>query len=152
MTLQRVRNKKIRKINNFLLMSWRSLTKLAGSGSGSIRQKYGSADPDPHQISRIRTTLIFYNIHSLTCSPSISGVSGPSPSPPSSSPPSSRSPPPPWDGWWGVWCCWWWLWWEGGLNASASPPTDSGVPAMFSVEEMAATCPRVGKNPFFLKK
>ncbi len=33
--------------------SWRSLTKIAGaasgSGSGSISQRYGSADPDPYQ-------------------------------------------------------------------------------------------------------
>ncbi len=37
--------------NIFLLTSWRSLTKIAGSGSasGSISQGYGSADPDPYQ-------------------------------------------------------------------------------------------------------
>ncbi len=39
----------------FLLTTWRSLTKIAGSGSasgssyGSISQRYGSADPDPCQ-------------------------------------------------------------------------------------------------------
>ncbi len=33
----------------FLLASWRSMTKIAGSGSGSISQRYGSADPDPHK-------------------------------------------------------------------------------------------------------
>jgi hypothetical protein len=37
----------------FLLASWRSTTKIAGSGSefgsGSISQRHGSADPDPHQ-------------------------------------------------------------------------------------------------------
>ncbi len=37
----------------FLLASWRSMTKIAGSGSrsgsGSISQKHGSADPDPPQ-------------------------------------------------------------------------------------------------------
>jgi hypothetical protein len=32
-----------------LLTSWRSLTKKAGSGSESISQRYGSADPDPYQ-------------------------------------------------------------------------------------------------------
>jgi len=30
-------------------VSWRSLTKRAGSGAGSASQCYGSADPDPHQ-------------------------------------------------------------------------------------------------------
>ncbi len=37
--------------NSFLLISWRSMTKIAGSGSGSesgsISQMHGSADPDP---------------------------------------------------------------------------------------------------------
>ncbi len=28
----------------------------SGSGSGSISQRYGSADPDPHQMSWIRNT------------------------------------------------------------------------------------------------
>ncbi len=32
---------------SFLLASWRSMTKIAGSGS--ISQRRGSADPDPHQ-------------------------------------------------------------------------------------------------------
>ncbi len=41
MYLQKVISKKIS------LTSWRSLTKLTGSGSFS--QRYGSADPDPHQ-------------------------------------------------------------------------------------------------------
>ncbi len=33
------------------MASWRSMTKIAGSGSesGSISQRYGSPDPDPHQ-------------------------------------------------------------------------------------------------------
>ncbi len=31
----------------FLLASWRSMTKIAGSGSGSTSQKHGSEDPDP---------------------------------------------------------------------------------------------------------
>jgi hypothetical protein len=30
------------------LASWRSLTKRAGSGSGSVSQRNGSEDPDPH--------------------------------------------------------------------------------------------------------
>jgi hypothetical protein len=40
---------------NFLLASWRSLTKIAGSGAGAgtksrpVSQRYGSADPYPHQ-------------------------------------------------------------------------------------------------------
>ncbi len=29
--------------------SWRSLTKIVGSGSGCVSQRYGSADPDPYQ-------------------------------------------------------------------------------------------------------
>jgi hypothetical protein len=56
MYLQKVisRKKFIKKIS-FLLASWRSMTKIAGSwsksgsGSGSISQRHGSADPDPHQ-------------------------------------------------------------------------------------------------------
>jgi hypothetical protein len=32
---------------SFLLESWKSMTKIAGSGS--ISQRHGSADPDPHQ-------------------------------------------------------------------------------------------------------
>jgi hypothetical protein len=32
---------------SFLLASWRSMAKIAGSGSGSISQRHGSADPDP---------------------------------------------------------------------------------------------------------
>ncbi len=43
MCFQKVISKKIWRI------SWRSLPKTAGSGSGSISQRYGSADPDPHQ-------------------------------------------------------------------------------------------------------
>ncbi len=34
--------------NNFLL-TWRSLTKIAGSGPASISQRYGFSDPDPCQ-------------------------------------------------------------------------------------------------------
>jgi hypothetical protein len=46
-----VPSKSNKKKNNFLLISWRSLTKIAGSGSasGSISERYGSADPDPYQ-------------------------------------------------------------------------------------------------------
>ncbi len=33
----------------FLLESWKSLTRRAGSGSGSVTQWHGSADPDPNQ-------------------------------------------------------------------------------------------------------
>jgi hypothetical protein len=32
-----------------LLAFWRSMTKIAGSRSGSISQRHGSPDPDPHQ-------------------------------------------------------------------------------------------------------
>ncbi len=35
--------------NNFLLASWRSQRKKAGSETGSASQLYGSADPDPYQ-------------------------------------------------------------------------------------------------------
>jgi hypothetical protein len=34
------------KKTNFLLVSWRSLTERAGSGSGSASQRYRTADPD----------------------------------------------------------------------------------------------------------
>ncbi len=41
------------KKKSFLLASWKSMAKIAGSGSasgsGSISQRHGSADPDPHQ-------------------------------------------------------------------------------------------------------
>ncbi len=40
--------KKIRRKNNFLT-SLKSLKKGVGSGSGSVSERYGSADPDPHQ-------------------------------------------------------------------------------------------------------
>ncbi len=39
--------------NIFLLSSWRPPTRRAGSGSGSVSLLYGSADPDPYQMSRI---------------------------------------------------------------------------------------------------
>ena len=38
---------KSNKQKNFRLTSWRSLTKITGSGTNS--QRYGSADPDPYQ-------------------------------------------------------------------------------------------------------
>ncbi len=38
---------KSNKKKNLLLASWRSMTKIAGSRSGSICQRHGSADPDP---------------------------------------------------------------------------------------------------------
>ncbi len=47
------KQKKFKKIISFLLAYWRSMTKIAGSGSesGSIRQRHGSedTDPDPYQ-------------------------------------------------------------------------------------------------------
>ncbi len=45
-----VPSKSNRQKNNFLLSTWRSLTKITGSGSASwsISQRYGCADPDPH--------------------------------------------------------------------------------------------------------
>jgi hypothetical protein len=44
---------------SFLLASWRSMTKIAGSWSesGSISQRHGSADPDPPQMSWIRNAV-----------------------------------------------------------------------------------------------
>ncbi len=42
------KQKKLEKIV-FLLASWRSMTKIAESWSGSISQMHGSADPDPYQ-------------------------------------------------------------------------------------------------------
>ncbi len=39
--------------NNFLLPSWRSLTKIAGSGSGLASQGHGSADPDPDPYQNV---------------------------------------------------------------------------------------------------
>ncbi len=63
MYLQKVRviSEKLR--NFFLLLKpWRSLTKITGSGSasGTISQRYGSADPHPDRtkISWIRNTVL----------------------------------------------------------------------------------------------
>ncbi len=50
---KRNKHKNLEKKNYFLLASWRSLMKRAGSGagsaSGSVSQRCGSDDPDPHQ-------------------------------------------------------------------------------------------------------
>jgi hypothetical protein len=43
----------------------KTLKKGVGSGSGSFSQKYGSADPDLHQISRIPNTA--YNCFIADC-------------------------------------------------------------------------------------
>ncbi len=43
------KQKKLFQKISFLLASWGPMTKIAGSGSGSISQRHGSADPDPHQ-------------------------------------------------------------------------------------------------------
>ncbi len=44
------KSKKQKNIENFFwLPSWRSLMKIAGSGVGSVCQRYGSEDPDPNQ-------------------------------------------------------------------------------------------------------
>ncbi len=59
MYLQKVISKKtLKKKNNFLLPSWKPLTKRAGSGS--VSQWYGSADldPDPYQNAMGFTTLV----------------------------------------------------------------------------------------------
>jgi hypothetical protein len=47
--LQKVMSKKTLKKTYFLLASCPPRTKKAGSGSGSVSQWYGSADPDPYQ-------------------------------------------------------------------------------------------------------
>ncbi len=46
--LQKVISKKQKK-NLFLMPSWRPLTKIAVSGSGSVSQRYGSADLKPYK-------------------------------------------------------------------------------------------------------
>ncbi len=60
---------KINKLN-FLLMSWRSLTKIVGSGfasgSESVSQRYGSADPDSCQ-NFIDPQHWFYNLIKYFC-------------------------------------------------------------------------------------
>jgi hypothetical protein len=53
MYLQKVIYRQTFKKIIFLLASWRSLMRIAGSESGSINNRHGSADPnsepDPHQ-------------------------------------------------------------------------------------------------------
>ncbi len=44
---KRIKQKNFLFLNKFLLASWSSVTKIAGSGS--IRQRHGSVDPDPLQ-------------------------------------------------------------------------------------------------------
>ncbi len=51
-TFKKYKQKKLCEKTSFLLASWRSMTKIAGSGgseSGSISQRHGSPDPDPPQ-------------------------------------------------------------------------------------------------------
>ncbi len=44
------------------------MTKIAGSGSGSISQRHGSADPDPHPPQNIMDPQhCFYSFYSLQC-------------------------------------------------------------------------------------
>ncbi len=59
--------KKIYGEKNFVFASLKSLKKEVGSrvGSGSIGQKYGSADPDPHQKVKDPYNTAFNN-HFLT--------------------------------------------------------------------------------------
>jgi hypothetical protein len=60
MYFQKVITKKKLEKNDFLLASCRLLMKRAGSGSGSVRQCYKSADPDLYQMSRIQNTAVKY--------------------------------------------------------------------------------------------
>jgi hypothetical protein len=48
MYLQKLKSTKPRNLK-FLLASCQPLTKKAGSGSGSVSQRYGSVDPDLYQ-------------------------------------------------------------------------------------------------------
>ncbi len=50
---------------SFLLASWGSMTKIAGSGS--ISQRHGSADPEPHQMSCIRDTVGKETVWNVGC-------------------------------------------------------------------------------------
>ncbi len=66
--------KKLEKKKYFLLASGRLLTKRAESGAGSVSQRYGSEDPDPHQnVTDLE--------HWLQCSFSITGSKLSSPKP-----------------------------------------------------------------------
>jgi hypothetical protein len=49
---------------NYFFASLKSLKEAVGSGSGFIRQRYGSADLDPHPKCHGSLTLV--NIHSLS--------------------------------------------------------------------------------------
>ncbi len=49
MYLQKVISKKLVEKISFLLASWRSMTKIAGSGSSFISKRHGSVDPGPLQ-------------------------------------------------------------------------------------------------------
>ncbi len=51
--------------NYFLLASWRVLTKRAGSGAGSVSQRWGSEDPhpDPYQDVTDPDTLVKTRLH-----------------------------------------------------------------------------------------
>ena len=57
MYLQKVISRTIVLKISFLLASWRSMTKIAGSGS--ISQRRGSADPDPFQKCHRSGTLLY---------------------------------------------------------------------------------------------
>ncbi len=53
----------------FFLVSWRSLTKRAGSGSGSgsVGQRYGSEDPDPYsKVTDPEQCLILWDLNQTT--------------------------------------------------------------------------------------
>ncbi len=69
MYLQKVISRKT--LISFLLESWRSLTKKAGSGSesvsGSISQRHGSADPDPNQNATLLSVVYFNLVSSCYC-------------------------------------------------------------------------------------
>jgi hypothetical protein len=49
MYLQKVISRKTFTKNLFFVCVWKVVTKMEGSGSGSISQRHGSADPDQHQ-------------------------------------------------------------------------------------------------------
>ncbi len=62
------KHKNQEKNNYFLLASWRSLTIRAGSGSGSVSQKFGSEGPNPHpdpyeNLSWVRNTASSYRTY-----------------------------------------------------------------------------------------
>jgi hypothetical protein len=53
-------------LKNKFFASLKSLKKGVGSGSGSISQRYGSVDPDPHQKVTDRQHCINFSIILLT--------------------------------------------------------------------------------------